>query len=252
MFLLGLAGYPLKHSFSPSYFRQKYLPYHPALEDYLLFEPEHAGQIPALFREHLRLRGLNVTMPYKSAVIPYLDSLSAEAQSIGAVNVIKAERTGGQLRLYGYNTDGWGFEESLKPYLQPQHHSALVLGTGGVARTVCHVLRLLGIRAEVVSRTLTGNVLTYRHLNRDIMQAHQLIVNTTPAGMYPDMVDCPDIPYRFVGKSHLLFDLIYNPSDTLFLQQGRQRGATTVNGYQMFVCQADRSWQIWNAAQERG
>lgn len=246
MLLLGLIGYPLKHSFSQSYFREKYFPSHPLLGDYLLFETAHVGRLPDLFREQVHLRGLNVTMPYKSAVVSYLDGLSAEAQTIGVVNVIQADRTDGKCKLYGYNTDGWGFGQSLKPYLQPQHHSALVLGNGSSARTVCHILRLLGIACQVVSRTGTENVLTYNELHPDLIRRHKLIINTTSLGIYPDIADCPAIPYAAVGEGHLLFDLIYNPSETLFLRQGRQRGATTVNGYRMFVYQADRSWRIWN------
>ena len=182
--------------------------------------------------------GMNVTMPFKQAVIPYLDRLDATAEAVGAVNVI--------CKRVGYNTDCLGFMESLRPMLRPEDKKALVLGTGGAAKAVVYGLRQLGIQPTLVSRTPKEGQLSYEQLDKDIMDTHTVIVNCTPLGMYPNVDTCPPIPYPLVSARHLLFDCVYNPEDTLFLQRGKAQGATVRNGIEMLYGQAKAAWGIWN------
>lgn len=236
----GLIGYPLTHSFSPSYFRKKFQRDGIAAT-YQPFILKDISQLPGIVNAVINLRGLNVTIPYKTAVIPYLDELSEVAEEVGAVNCIDI-RDG---ILKGYNTDVTGFYQSLMPLLQSHHHHAMVLGKGGSARAVCYVLRKLGIRYQQVSRQGGENVMTYDELTKETIAAHALIINTTPLGMYPDVKSYPPIPYEALTSRHLLFDLIYNPQETQFLYQGKKRGAEVKNGLQMLQLQADASWDIW-------
>jgi shikimate dehydrogenase len=187
------------------------------------------------------LAGLNVTIPYKEKVIPFLDELSDEVKEIGACNCISIKET----KLKGYNTDVIGFEKSLKKKLKPYHQKALVLGTGGAAKAVYYILHKNQIPFLKVSRTAGENQLTYESLTREIIESHQLIVNTTPLGMYPDVNSFPPIPYQYVGDQHYLFDLVYNPAKTIFLSRGEERGAAIENGADMLVDQAEASWDIW-------
>lgn len=237
--LYGLIGYPLSHSFSPAYFKNKFATERidavyraypiPAIED-----------LPELISTNPSIKGLNVTIPYKEQVLHYLDEIDVAAETIGAVNCIKI--TGG--RLIGYNTDYIGFADSLRPLLRKQHTHALVLGAGGAAKAVTYALHQLGIDCIIVSRR-SGDI-TYDNLNDDIIQSHKLIINTTPLGMYPDANQCPTLPYNAIGQAHLLYDLIYNPEETLFLKHGSGAGAIIKNGYEMLMLQAEASWQIWN------
>lgn len=245
MKIFGLIGYPLSHSFSKGFFAEKFQK--EGISDciYENFPLEDISQFPALLEQQPNLRGLNVTIPYKEAVLPWLDELSPAAEQIKAVNCIQFHEG---IRI-GFNTDVMGFKKSLLPLLKPHHTNALVLGTGGAAKAVMFVLQELNIPYTVVSRRAQNGVITYDTLDKDIMTAHTIIINTSPLGMYPQTDAAPPIPYDLITKHHLLYDLIYNPAETLFLQQGAAKGAAIKNGHEMLVLQAEASWDIWN---ERG
>ncbi|MGN6566908.1 MAG: shikimate dehydrogenase family protein [Flavipsychrobacter sp.] len=238
----GIIGYPLSHSFSPAYFMKKFAS-QGVDATYTAYPLRIIGDYPALLKIHPELRGLNVTLPYKETIMSYLDELDDAARMIGAVNCISI-KNGVQK---GYNTDVTGFEKSLLPLLKRHHTQALILGTGGSSKAVAYVLRKLGIPHMKVSRTPKGNMLGYEQVSVDVMRQYKLIINTTSAGMYPHMDDAPVIPYHLIDKQHLLYDLIYNPTETKFLRQGKEQGAAIKNGYEMLQLQADASWDIWNA-----
>ena len=239
----GIIGYPLSSSFSQKFFNEKF-----AKENIDAFYDLHPIEDIEKFRDlvtEIDFCGMNVTIPYKQQVIPFLNSLDETAEQIGAVNVIKFVRKDGQQTLTGYNTDAIGFENSLKPLLKPWHTKALVLGTGGASKAVAYVLKKNGIDFRFVSRTPKNGQFSYEDINADIMAEYTLIVNCTPLGMYP--VDaCPDIPYECITDKHLLYDLIYNPAKTLFLEKGEKQGATIKNGLEMLHGQAVAAWKIWN------
>lgn len=238
----GLIGFPLTHSFSPDYFAKKFDREGIRDAKYKSFPLDKIADLPALL-ESEKLSGLNVTIPYKESVIPYLDEIDEIAQVIGAVNCIKI--TDGKLK--GYNTDTWGFTESLKSFLGNIQPKALILGTGGSSKAVAFALDSLNIPYEYVSRQSRNSGITYNDLTAEIINAHHLIINTTPIGMYPGINEAPDIPYEYLTAGHYLFDLIYNPEQTLFLQQGLRYGTRTQNGLKMLHLQAEKSWKIWNA-----
>ncbi len=247
MRLFGLIGYPLSHSFSAKYFEKKFATESISDADYRLFPLENISGITSLIEQHQDLQGFNITIPYKVTILPYLSHISVEAESIGAVNCIKIDRNANQVKLYGYNTDEYGFRESIKTAIRSYQTNALVLGTGGAAKAVCYTLQQLGIKFTLVSRSaVQKSVLKYSQLTEDIIKDNLLIINTTPLGTYPVIDVCPDIPYHFLGTRHLLFDLVYNPDETMFLRKGREAGATTLNGYKMLELQAEKSWEIWN------
>ena len=243
----GLIGYPLKHSFSIGYFNEKFQAENIDAE-YVNFEIPRIEDFMEVIEENPNLCGLNVTIPYKEQVIPYLDELDKDTAKIGAVNVIKIIRPSkGKIKLVGYNSDIIGFTQSIEPLLQPHHTKALILGSGGASKAVYHGLANLGIRSTFVSRTKkSDNILTYSELTPEIMQEHTVIVNTTPLGMYPKVDFCPDIPYDQLTPNHLLYDLLYNPSETLFMKKGMERGATVKNGLEMLLLQAFAAWEIWH------
>ena len=243
MRLFGLIGHPLSHSFSKKYFTEKFVKLGLADCRYELFPLSAIDELPALLASNSELEGINVTIPYKKEVLKFLDD-SAVPAGLQACNCIRIEK--GQLT--GYNTDAIGFEKSIRPLLKPWHTHALVLGNGGAAEAVMYVLKKLGISFEVVSRSLhKGSTLTYDKLNKAIIEKNTVIVNTTPLGMYPKVEACPEIPYEFLSGQHLLYDLVYNPAETLFLQKGKHRGATIKNGEEMLILQAEESWTIWNS-----
>lgn len=242
MRLFGLIGMPLAQSFSKKYFTEKFEKEGIADSMYELFPLEEIHQLSDLLLRHSNLEGLNVTIPYKEQVLPYLHAIDEEAKAIGACNCIKIKDG----KLTGFNTDAPAFRESLLQQLQPHHNKALVLGTGGAAKAVVHVLRGLGIPFTYVSRS-SGSGLVYEELSQEIMEEYPLIINTTPLGSFPKMDTAPAIPYEYLTERHYLYDLVYNPAKTLFLQQGEERGATIKNGYEMLVGQAELSWKIWNA-----
>lgn len=241
----GLLGYPLKHSFSKDFFNQKF-----ADENidaiYVNFEIPTISLFQDIITENADLKGLNVTIPYKEKVISFLDEISEEARAIGAVNVIKVGRRRGMPYLTGYNSDVIGFTQSIEPLLESYHKKALILGTGGASKAVKYGLQQLGIETMLVSRREQANMLTYKQLTPDLLNEYKVIVNCTPVGMYPHTDECPDLPYEAISPDHLLYDLIYNPDETLFLQKGREQGAITKNGLEMLILQAYAGWEIWN------
>ncbi|MDD6211355.1 MAG: shikimate dehydrogenase [Bacteroidales bacterium] len=241
----GLIGYPLKHSFSKQYFNDKF-----SAESidacYVNFEIPTIAEFKNILSDNKDLCGLNVTIPYKEQIIPYLDGL-ANAKEIGAVNVIKFDRSKGKLRLIGYNSDIIGFQESIEPLLKEHHTKALILGTGGASKAVFHGLKNLNISSKFVSRTKKEDYLTYEELTPEVMAEYTVIVNTTPLGMYPVVDKAPDIPYNLITEKHLLYDLLYNPDTTLFMQKGKAQGATVKNGLEMLLLQAFHAWTIWNS-----
>lgn len=242
----GLIGYPLKHSFSIGYFNEKFRSENIDAE-YVNFEIPQINDFPEVIESNSDLCGLNVTIPYKEQVIPFLDELDPDTAKIGAVNVIKIIRSKGKVKLVGYNSDIIGFTQSIHPLLLPHHKKALILGTGGASKAVFHGLKNLGIECTFVSRTRQSNdVLLYNELTPDIMETHTVIVNCTPVGMYPKADFCPDIPYELLTPNHLLYDLLYNPNVTLFMKKGEEKGAVTKNGLEMLLLQAFAAWEIWN------
>jgi shikimate dehydrogenase len=243
----GLIGYPLSHSFSVGFFAKKFSEEQITDAVYQNYPLESIDEITNLINSTPDLAGLNVTIPYKQKIIPFLSELDVTAQKVGAVNTIRFEREQGRLRLIGYNTDVYGFEESIKPYLEPGHKKALVLGTGGASKAVIYVLEKLNIKTDVVSRTMSiGVYKTYQELTDEDLTDHTIIVNTTPLGMYPKLSQLPEIPYNRLTSHHLLFDLIYNPLETAFLTEGVKYGAKTINGLKMLHLQALKAWEIWN------
>lgn len=243
-FKLGLLGRNISYSFSRTYFSKKFEKECINHITYENFDIESIESFPKLIKNTLNLKGLNVTIPYKEDVIAYLDELNEKAAAIGAVNTIKVCKNG---KLVGYNTDFHGFQESIKPLLEPDHTSALILGTGGASKAVIYALKNLGIKCSYVSRKSSEKVkYTYDELTENIIKKHLVIVNCTPLGTFPNITDCPNIPYEAIGKNHLLYDLIYNPSETQFLKNGKANGATICNGLKMLELQAQKAWSIWN------
>lgn len=242
----GLIGKSLSHSFSKSYFEKKFnsekLDY-----QYQNFELGEINEFPQLLIDNPEISGLNVTIPYKEQIIKFLDEIDKDANFIGAINTIKLIRTSTTTSLIGYNTDAMGFEYALKPHLKPYHHRALILGTGGASKAVKFVLNKYGIGVINISRRpLKPDQMSYGHVDKQVIEEHSIIINTSPLGMHPDTDTYPDIPYKYIGKNHLLFDLVYNPAETLFLKKGKENGATIVNGIEMLYHQAEQSWEIWN------
>lgn len=242
----GLIGYPLTHSFSKKYYDAKFERERITGVDYQLYAIEAITEFPQLIAADPLLMGVNVTIPYKIAVMDYVHHLSPEAEAIAAVNCIRVDRSGSEPVLTGYNTDVYGFMASLKPLLRPWHTAALVLGNGGAAKAVLYALSQLGIETHLVSRSPKAGQYAYKQLDAALLAKHFLIVNTTPLGTYPAINTCPDIPYDLLEEKHLLYDLVYNPETTEFLKRGILRGATIKNGLEMLELQAERNWEIWN------
>ena len=238
----GLIGKTLGHSFSKSYFENKFIKEQIQNAFYSNFPLESIEEFKSLIKK-TTFRGLNVTIPYKSSIIPFLDELSEEAKSIGAVNTIHFKNN----RLIGYNTDYLGFHNAIKPFLQNTMEQALILGTGGASKAVVYALEKIGIKCLCVSRLPNEQQLNYNQLNDLVLKHHLLIVNTTPLGTTPNIDKCPDIPYQFVTAEHLLVDLVYNPEETLFLKKGRENLANILNGKSMLINQAEEAWKIWNS-----
>jgi len=239
----GLIGYPLTHSFSPAYFAKKFERENITDARYDAFELTDISEFPQLLKDHPDLHGLNVTIPYKESVIPYLDEVEPVAAEIGSVNTV-VFRNG---KTVGHNTDLVGISETLKPHLEWYMMNALILGTGGSAKTVGYFLRKIGIQPLYVTRTPQAkDQISYGDLTSDIVQKHKLIINCSPVGMYPNVHEMPAIPYDGIGDMHVLFDLIYNPPMTQFLQQAQDRDAGIVNGEKMLRVQAEAAWKLWN------
>ncbi|GAA4326831.1 shikimate dehydrogenase [Flaviaesturariibacter amylovorans] len=237
----GLLGQTLKHSFSQAFFTEKFRREGRTDHQYENFELDTVRAFPALLERYPDLAGLNVTIPYKRDILAYLQELDEPVLAMGACNCIRI-RDG---KLEGFNTDHLGFARSLQPLLGPQHTRALVLGTGGAAQAVLYALGKLGIGVSIVSRSGDADF-TYATLTTGDVQAHPLIINTTPLGTWPQVDDLPSIPYEGIGPQHLLYDLVYNPEVTAFLRNGQERGAVIKNGHEMLVLQAEASWELWN------
>jgi shikimate dehydrogenase len=242
MNLYGLIGFPLTHSFSKKYFNEKFERERISDSFYELFPIERIDLFPSLINEHPQLRGINITIPYKEKVLPYLNQFSKDVKEIGACNCIDIKE--GQ--LIGYNTDVIAFERSLQPLLKPHHTKALVLGTGGASKAIEWGLKKLKIEAVLVSRTASTPRISYNDLNEGIIKTHTLIINTTPLGMQPNINTLPSLPYSAITEKHICYDLVYNPEKTVFLAAAEKQGAVIKNGLEMLHIQAEESWKIWN------
>ncbi|MCD8740603.1 shikimate dehydrogenase [Mucilaginibacter roseus] len=259
----GLIGYPLSHSFSKKYFTEKFEREGIADCVYELYPIEAISNFNEFLHQHPDLCGLNVTIPYKVDVMQYIDWLNAEAKHVGAVNTIRIDKEspisvafqgevgfgGDDFRLEGFNTDIYGFEESLKPLLKSRHKSALVLGNGGAAKAVFYVLDKLEIPYKIITRREQAGTILFDQLTPEMVAENKLIINTTPLGTSPNVDECPPIPYEAITDDHLLYDLIYNPEQTLFMQKGAEAGADVKNGHEMLILQAERAWEIWNSTE---
>jgi shikimate dehydrogenase len=243
----GLIGFPLSHSFSKKYFTEKFDRERIKDCNYENFPLRDIGLLPGLLSDNENLVGLNVTIPYKRSVMSYLDELDKDVSCIGAVNTIKIERQGKKIHTKGFNTDVYGFSTSIKPFLKPHHHHALILGTGGASKAVAHALKGMGFTLSVVSRTpKQADQISYNQITNEMMIKSKVIVNTSPLGMHPDIDSFPDIPYQYLTPEHILYDLVYNPGETKFMSTGRKMGATVINGLEMLHLQAEKAWEIWN------
>jgi len=240
----GLLGKNISYSFSKKYFTQKFKDLKLDNYQYLNFDLQDINQLPKLLKKHKNLKGFNITIPYKKAILPFLDSLSDEAKSISAVNTVKIENG----KLIGYNTDVFGFEKSLLSVCEEKNGLALILGTGGASMAVNYALLKRGFKVVFVSRKPKNNSeISYDALTEKLIESTKLIVNCTPLGTYPNTESAPDIPYQYLHKNQVLFDLVYNPSQTNFLSKGLEKGTLIKNGYDMLVFQAEKSWEIWHS-----
>jgi shikimate dehydrogenase len=239
----GLLGKNINYSFSRKYFADKFEREQIKSCTYNNFDIPNIDGFIKIIKETENLMGLNVTIPYKQEVIPLLDALSIEAQEIGAVNTITLNKEG---KTKGYNTDCYGFEESIKPLLQAHHTHALILGTGGASKAVLYVLKNLNIQTTIVSRFKGENTITYEEIDDNCIEKHSIIINCSPVGTSPNTEQFPKLPYSNLGAQHLVYDLIYNPAETVFLKKSKEKGAVTKNGYEMLVLQAEKAWEIWN------
>lgn len=239
----GLLGKNISYSFSKGYFTEKFKKINFTHYSYKNFNVESIEQFPKIIAETKNLKGMNVTIPYKETVIPFLSKLSKNAKTIGAVNTIKISKNG---TLKGYNTDFHGFKKSIKPLLKKHHQKALILGTGGASKAVAFALRKLGIEFDFVSRNPSEYELSYAELNQELFSEYHIIINTTPVGTFPDTEKCPELDYSLFTDKHIAYDLIYNPEETKFLRLAKENGATIKNGYDMLIYQAEKAWEIWN------
>jgi len=243
MKIYGLIGKNISYSFSDKYFADKFENENIKDSLYKVFDIPDITHFLQVIRKNKEIKGLNVTIPYKQEVIPYLDKLSSKAEQIGAVNVIRITKNG---KLKGYNSDCYGFEKSLKPLLQSHHNKALILGTGGASKAVEFVFNKLKIEYKFVSRNPVQDQFSYSQLTKEILSKYTIVVNCTPIGTHPNIEDCPELNYSFFSDKHIAFDLVYNPSETKFLRLAKEQGAITQNGYDMLVYQAEKAWKIWN------
>ncbi len=239
----GLVGKNISYSFSKKYFTEKFKNENEDGYSYINFDiPEVEGIVDVL-SDNPNLSGLNITIPYKESIIPFLDKMSKKAKQIGAVNTVRFTKKG---KTKGYNTDYYGFQKSLEPLLKPHHKKALILGTGGASKAVAFALEQLGIRHMFVSREAKKNTLNYSQLSEYIFSEYTIVINCTPLGTSPNIEEAPKIPYEYFTNQHIAYDLIYNPEETLFLKKARKNGAITKNGLEMLIFQAEKAWEIWN------
>jgi shikimate dehydrogenase len=240
----GLIGYPLGHSFSISYHNQRFAD-EGINAKYFNFEIPTIDDLAAVIDKNPELKGLNVTIPYKQKVMPFLDYISPEARAIGAVNVIRVVHKGNEVSLRGYNSDVIGFTQSIEPMLEDYHKKALILGTGGASRAVAYGLKSLGLESVFVSRYQRPDTIQYEQITPEVVQEYNVIVNCTPLGMFPKTEECPQLPYEAMSERNILYDLIYKPDETLFMRKGAERGANVKNGLEMLLLQAFASWEFW-------
>ena len=238
----GLVGKNISYSFSKAFFAEKFERENYKNHTYENFDIQEIFEFPGILKNNPDLKGLNLTIPYKEVVIPFLDKMSKNALKIGAVNTIKFSTNG---KTKGYNTDFYGFKKSLKPLLKSYHKKALILGTGGASKAVAYALRLLEIDYILVSREPSEHTLRYDELDASTFEEYQIIINCTPLGTSPNVEVCPEIPYQYFSEKHIAYDLIYNPEETLFLKKAKENGAVVKNGYEMLVFQAEKAWKIW-------
>lgn len=242
--LFGLLGKNISYSFSRGYFTEKFKALNLDKHKYVNFDLQKIEGFSTIIEGNENLKGINVTIPYKEEVIPFLDNLDKTAKKIGAVNTIKFTKRG---NLKGYNSDVVGFENSISPLLKKHHKKALILGTGGASKAIAYALKRNNIKFKFVSRNPEGKKqISYNSLTKEIIEKHTVIINSTPLGTSPDIEKCPNIPYQYITDNHILYDLIYNPAVTTFLSKGKEKGAVIKNGLEMLQLQAEESWRIWN------
>ncbi|HCY41384.1 MAG TPA: shikimate dehydrogenase [Prolixibacteraceae bacterium] len=245
----GLIGHRLGYSFSRKFFAEKFEHENLADHEYVNFELDSIDEFPGIFDQNKNICGLNCTIPYKQQIMQFLDEIDAEAAQIGAVNTVKISYKDGSRFLKGFNTDIYGFENSLAPMLEEKHKKALILGTGGASKAIKHILDKLKIEylSASIEDQLFDNEIRYNEITDELLKEYLIIVHATPIGTFPNVDNCPDIPYQSITSNHVLFDLVYNPEETLFLKKGKAQGAKIKNGLEMLYLQAIRAWEIWNA-----
>ena len=244
----GLIGHRLGYSFSKKFFTEKFEKEGLEEHEYVNFELDSIDEFPGIFEKNPNIAGLNCTIPYKQQIMKYMDSIDAEATEVGAVNTVKIIRENGKMKLIGYNSDIFGFENSLKPMLSENHKKALILGTGGASKAIKYILTKLGIEyvSASIEEPLLDKEIRYSDISEALIKDYLIIINATPLGTFPNVDNCADIPYQFITSEHVMFDLVYNPEETLFMKKGKERGAAVKNGLGMLHLQAIRSWEIWN------
>lgn len=245
----GLIGYRLGYSFSKGFFTEKFEKEGLKDYEYANFELDSIEEFPGIFEKNDHIAGLNCTIPYKQQIMPYLDEIDSEAAEVGAINTVKILRRDGKIRLKGYNTDIYGFENSLKPMLNEKHKKALILGTGGASKAIKYILDKLGIEyvSASIEEELFEKEIRYNQIDEALINESLILINATPLGTYPKVDACADIPYQYISKDHVLFDLVYNPEETLFMKKGKAQGASVKNGLEMLHLQAIKAWEIWNS-----
>ena len=245
----GLIGYPLGHSFSITYHNQRFAD-EGINAKYFNYEIPSIDNLTEVLDSNPELKGLNVTIPYKQKVMEYLDYISPEARAIGAVNVIRVIHEGKNTILKGYNSDVIGFTQSIEPMLEEYHKKALILGTGGASKAINYGLKSLGLETIFVSRYRRPGTICYEDITPEVVKEYNVIVNSTPLGMYPKTEECPFLPYEAMDEKNILYDLIYNPDETLFMKKGAEHGANVKNGLEMLLLQAFASWEFWNGKEK--
>jgi shikimate dehydrogenase len=245
----GLIGHRLGYSFSRNFFTEKFGKENLQEHEYVNFELDSINEFPGIFESGKTISGLNCTIPYKQQIMQFLDEIDAEAAQVGAVNTVKIMTKDGKRHLKGFNTDIYGFENSLHPMLETKHQKALILGTGGASKAIKHILNKLNIEyvSASIEEQLFEKEIRYNQITDELVKEYLIIIQATPLGTFPNVDNCPDIPYQSITSDHVLFDLVYNPEETLFLKKGKAQGAKTKNGLEMLHLQAIRAWEIWNA-----
>lgn len=245
----GLIGYRLGYSFSKGFFTKKFEEEGLSDHEYVNFELDNIDEFPGIFEKNDHIAGLNCTIPYKQELMPFMDEIDEEAAQVGAINTVKIIRNEDGIKLKGFNTDIYGFENSLMPLLNEKHKKALILGTGGASKAIKHILDKNGIDyiSASIEKDLFDKEIRYEQIDESMMKERLIIIHATPLGTFPKVDTCPAIPYEHITADHVLFDLVYNPEETLFLKKGKEKGATTKNGLEMLHLQAIKAWEIWNA-----